>query len=393
MMRRVLADVWLAVTLLSSTPAFATQLYFGADLSFAGRMADCGARYRDTDGKVHDIYTIFKNHGANLIRFRLWTDGNRTGYSDLLDVERGIRNARALGMQVQLDFHYSDSWADAEHQVIPQSWEGITHPVTDGRVAQERTRSEDLIHDRELADTLYNYTYYILTTLAYQGLMPDMVQVGNEINPEMLGELNWEFVPTSQYNRPIDWQRDAMIINAGIKAVRDAGRKTQTRPRIMLQIAHTENVEPWIAAAAKAGVTDYDIIGISYYSRHVATELDELGAAIRRLRKAYPGKDVMVIETSYPWTSDPDRQRQSNPNADDLLPQYPATIDGQKRYLFDLTRTILEAGGDGLNYWAPDEIPTKCESRSHNSFALFDLDGNVLPGIDFMKVRVPEGAR
>ncbi len=49
-------------------------------------------------------------------------------------------------MQVLLDFHYSDSWADAGKQIIPAGWADI--------------------HDTDaLADTLYRYTAYILATL------------------------------------------------------------------------------------------------------------------------------------------------------------------------------------------------------------------------------------
>lgn len=377
-----------AAAIAFSQPVCAAALYFGADLSFAGQMADCGARYRDGDGKIHDIYTIFKNHGANLIRFRIWTEGNRTGYSDLLDVERGIRNAKALGLQVQLDFHYSDSWADAEHQIIPQGWAGIAHPITDGRPGAMPIHAQQLRYDRALADTLYQYTYYILMTLDRQGLMPDEVQVGNEINPEILGYSDWQIVPYSRYNRPIDWVRDAMIINAGIKAVRDAGANSATKPRVMLQIAHPLDVEPWFAAATKAGITDFDMIGVSYYAFHNSTAtFNDLGDVIRRLRRTYPGKMVEVIETGYPWTSDPDRLAHSNPNANDLLPQYPATPQGQKDYLFNLTRTILDAGGVGLNYWAPDQVPNKCNVHGNTAYSLFDADGHVLPGIDFMTVR------
>jgi hypothetical protein len=54
----------------------------------------------------------------------------------------------------------------------------------------------------------------------------------------------------------------------------------------------------------------------------------------------------------------------------------------------DLTRTVLEAGGDGVNYWAPDLVPNSCTVRNTGSrTAPFDLDGNVLPGIDFMQAR------
>jgi arabinogalactan endo-1,4-beta-galactosidase len=112
--------IFAAALALGSSPAFATQLYFGADLPYAGQMGDCGAVYRD-NGKPAGIFTVFKNHGANLIRVRLWTDGNTSPYSKLPDAMRVIRVAREKGMQVLLDFHYSDSWADAGEQIVPKA--------------------------------------------------------------------------------------------------------------------------------------------------------------------------------------------------------------------------------------------------------------------------------
>lgn len=385
----------LGAVLLLAVHAQARQLYFGADLSFANQMADCGAVYRDNDGVVKDVYTIFKKHGANLIRVRLWTDGNDTGYSNLGDVEKTIRLSHAAGMQVQLDFHYSDSWADANRQPVPAAWVGITHPNSNGLVQQSRTRAQDLAYDRALADTLYQYTYYILTTLDHQGLMPEQVQVGNEINAEMLAPRNWVLHPIGP-NRPIDWQRDAMIINAGIKAVRDAARTSSIKPKVMLQIAHPQSAEPWFAAATKAGVRDYDMIGISYYAFHYSPDdLAQTGEVIRRLRSTYPNKDVMVIETDYPWTSSFDLLRHSDyAYGTNLLPGYPASIEGQRKFLTDLARTVLDAGGSGVNVWAPDLVPNKCMNRGDGSVnALFDLDGNVLPGIDFMKNAAPAATR
>jgi arabinogalactan endo-1,4-beta-galactosidase len=354
--------------ILLSAQAQAMPLYFGADLSFAGQMADCGALYRDSDGQLKGIYTIFHQHGANLVRVRLWNDGNKSKYSNLNDVIRTMRNAKAEGMQVLLDFHYADSWADGGKQPIPKDWEDITDTG-------------------KLADTLYQYTYYILTTLARQDLMPEMVQVGNEINPEMLQKPGP--VPANgdiAVKPAINWARNAALINAGIRAVQDAGKATGTHPRIMLQIAQPENVEPWFADATRAGVTGYDMIGISYYGYQWSKlGLAQTGATIRRLRIAYPDKDVMLVETAYPWNSDPAGVH-SNLSAKALLPGYPATPEGQKKFLVDLTRTVLEAGGDGINYWAPDLVPNKCDARNRGSTtALFNFDSQLLPGIDFMR--------
>jgi arabinogalactan endo-1,4-beta-galactosidase len=346
--------------------ASATDLYFGADLSYANQIVDCGGIYRD-NGKPTDVYQIFKDHGANLIRVRIWTDGNTSPYSTLPDVIRTIRAAREKGMQVLLDFHYSDSWADAGKQIIPAAWADL--------------------HDTDaLADTLYRYTSYILATLDHQGLMPEMVQVGNEINPEMLMP---QAEPKGQdHPRSIDWARNAALINAGIRAVREAGAKSRIKPRIMLQIAQPEYVEPWFAAAAKAGVTDFDLIGISYYGHMWSTyDIPQTGETIKRLRSAYPNKDVMLVETAFPNGADLPGMH-SNLSAKAAMPGYPATPEGQKKFLVDLTKTVLAAGGDGVNYWGPDLVPNTCSSRNKGSrTALFDLDGNVMPAMDFMRAR------
>ena len=67
--------------------------------------------------------------------------------------------------------------------------------------------------------------------------------------------------------RPIDWSRNAKLLRAGIQAVRDAGARSAIKRKVMLHIAQPENVEPWFAAASKAGVRDFDFIGISYYRK------------------------------------------------------------------------------------------------------------------------------
>jgi arabinogalactan endo-1,4-beta-galactosidase len=359
-------SIFAALLALGALPASATDLYFGADLSYANQIVDCGGIYRD-NGKPADVYSIFKDHGANLIRVRIWTDGNKSPYSNLPDVIRTIRATREKGMQVLLDFHYSDSWADAGKQYTPKAWEDITD--TDA-----------------LADTLYRYTTYVLATLDHQGLMPEMVQVGNEINVEMLRKQDASETPGE--HTPINWERNARLINAGIRAVRDAGRASKIQPRIMLQIAQPENVEPWFAAATSAGVTDYDLIGISYYGHQWSTyDLPQLGDVIRRLRMTYRNKDVMLVETAFPNGADLPGMH-SNLNAKAEMPGYTATVEGQKKFLVDLAKTVLAAGGDGVNYWGPDLVPNTCSSRNTGSrTALFDLEGNALPGMDFMRAR------
>jgi arabinogalactan endo-1,4-beta-galactosidase len=351
-----------AAALVLTPPSQAAPL-MGADMSFVNEMEDCGAVYRE-DGAVKDPFAILKDHGATLVRVRIWHDASWTKYSNLADVKKTLARARARGLHTLLDFHYSDTWADGDKQIVPAAWANIKDTAV-------------------LADKLYQYTYDTLVALDHDGLMPDMVQVGNEINREMLE-------PEGTPPHAIDWTRNARLINAGIKAVRDAGAKSASLPKVMLHIAQPENVEPWFATAAKAGVRDFDAIGISYYAKWSKYPIAQLGVEIKRLRILYPGKQVVVVETAYPWTT---KWKDDLPNTlgeESVVPRYGATRDGQKAYLTDLADTVLANGGDGVVYWEPAWVSTDCRTpwgrgSTWENATLFDFDGELLPGIDFLK--------
>lgn len=351
-----------AFAALSTPSAEAGDLLFGADVSFANEMDDCGVVYREA-GKPVDLYALFKEHGANVARVRLWTQGNPTKYSTPADVARSLKRAKALGMKTLLDFHYSDWWADGGKQIIPAAWAKIDDP-------------------QKLADVLYRYTYDTLTALDAAGVMPDMVQPGNEINHEIMDKGPWK-------TGAINWQRNALLLNAAIRAIRDAGKKAGKNPKVMIQIAQPENNLPWYAAAAKAGVTDFDMIGISYYPKWSTNSLPGLGRTINMLRNTYPGKEVLVVETAYPYTS------KSNPAAtaladDNATPGYPVTPQGQKDFLIALGQTVIANGGVGVFTWAPDWVPQLCKKGPQHdvdwsTMTFFDDKGEVLPAIDHMR--------
>ena len=313
------------------------DFYFGADLSYVNEMEDCGAVFRQ-GGKRVDPYHLFADTGHNLVRLRLWNNPDWTTYSHFDDVRRSMRRAKASGQKVLLDFHYSDDWADGDKQWIPKAWENI--PTTEG-----------------LAAAVYQFTFDTLTKLAGEGLMPHMVQVGNETNKEMMGRKDWKWE-----TRTTDWVRNAALFNAGIRAVREAGKATSTAPKIMLHIAQPENAEPWFAKATEAGVTDFDYIGLSYYRKWSSQGLDGLNATIARLTATYQAK-VIVVETSYPWTTDGADEAANLLGPDTLIQEYPATPEGQLRYLVDLTQGVISHGGVGVVYWEPAWVSTSCKTR------------------------------
>ena len=343
---------WLPITglLFIGCQCYAQDIWRGVDLSYVNELEDCGAVYR-YKGKIAEPYRIFADKGANLVRLRLWHNPGWTEYSTHADVTKSIRRAKQHGMAVLLDFHYSDDWAHPGKQIIPAAW----------RTAKTT---------KELAQLLHEYTYETLMTLHAQGLLPEYVQVGNEINTELL--LTEEVAEDAEIN----WERNVVLLNAGILAVRRAAQESRTAIRVMLHIAQPENVEPWVNAAAAAGTLDFDIIGISFYSKWSKMSFNLMEHAVRRLRHQY-GKDVVVVETAYPWTV------RSNDSADNLLWKdsliqgYPATIDGQRRHLIDLMSAVLKGGGLGVVYWEPAWVSSRCSTRwgqgSHwENASLFD---------------------
>lgn len=335
------------------------SFYYGADLSYVNEMEDCGAIYTNSNGVVKDPYSIFKDAGANLVRVRLWHNPTWTNYSNYNDVKLTIQKAKANGMKVLLDFHYSDTWADPSHQQIPLAW------------------LNQIDNTPALGDLLYNYTYDTLNTLSNDNLLPDIVQVGNEINAMILqdGELQW----------PIDWERNSFLLNKGIKAIRDIS-VTKNKPiEVMLHIAQPENAIWWFSEATQEGVTDFDWIGLSYYPIWSDYNFNTLGGALSSLINTY-NKRLMIVETAYPFTLDFNDFNNNILGQNALIPGYEATQQGQLNYLNQLKNIIKTSGGEGLIYWEPAWVSMTtngCQGSAWENATLFDFNNKATLGMQF----------
>jgi len=262
---------------------------------------------------------------------------------------------------VLLDFHYSDTWADPDKQEIPGAW--LDH----------------IDNTPVLGGLIYNYTYSTLENLANDNLLPDIVQIGNEINPMILqhGELEW----------PIDWERNAALLNQGIKAVRDLSNELQKNIDVMLHIAQPENGLWWFEQATQNGVTDYDWIGLSYYPKWSEYKLDTVSQPLNTLITTY-NKRLMIVETAYPFTMDDVDSAGNILGQDALIEGYPATQKGQLDYLLKLKSVIKDVGGEGVVYWEPAWVSTGCSTPwgqgSHwDNATLFDHNNKPTLGMSF----------
>lgn len=342
-------------------PEKVISFYYGADLSYVNEMLDCGANYKNSEGIAQNPYKIFKEAGANLVRVRLWNNPTWSNYSNFEDVKKTISKAKAEGMKVLLDFHYSDTWADPAKQEIPAAWLNQINNTT------------------ELGTLLYNYTFDTLNELSNLNLLPDIVQVGNEINPMILqqGELKW----------PIDWVRNSILINKGIKAVRDISKAKNKNIEVMLHIAQPENGLWWFEQATKNGVTDFDWIGLSYYPIWSEYKLATLSTPLRTLVDTYK-KRLMIVETAYPFTLENADSANNILDSKALVTGYPATQIGQLNYLNKLKEIVKNSGGEGIVYWEPAWISTNCSTQwaqgSHwDNATLFDFDKKATLGMQF----------
>ncbi|MEM8909054.1 MAG: glycosyl hydrolase 53 family protein [Bacteroidota bacterium] len=351
----------------------AQSFYFGADLSYVNELEDCGAVYTE-DQVAKDPYVLFADHGCNLVRLRLWHSpvwyddlNNGQRYSDLADVKKSISRAKQEQLQVLLDFHLTDNWADPSNQLVPQAWLPI--------VADTPT----------LKDSLYNYIFSTLSELNNEGLLPELIQIGNETNKGIL------LSPEDNATWTLDWDRNATLFNAAIQAVQDFEQLTQNDLKIVLHIAGPDDAAWLMEGFVNSGVTDFDIIGLSYYwAWHLPTSIEATAQIIQSLKQLYPDKEVMIVETGYLWTTD--WQDDAANIIGETHPDYqPVSPIQQKQWLIDLTQAVIDANGTGVLYWEPAWVSTSCFTQwgqgSHQEHAtFFDFDHQLLipGGIEWM---------
>lgn len=242
----------------------------GADISFLPQIEDRGMKFYE-NGAETDAIALLKKHGFNYIRLRIFVNPENEkgyapgkGYCDLNYTLAMAKRVKDAGLKILLDFHYSDYWADPQQQFKPLAWQDLDY--------------------ESLKDSVQSYTTRVLLAFKQQGTLPDMVQVGNEINHGIL----W---PDGHIGHP---DQLAGLLKAGVKGIQMA----DTRIPVMMHLAlggQNEEAVFWLDNMIARGV-DFDIIGLSYYPRWHGT-LDDLYFNMHDLLKRY-NKPLNVVEYS-----------------------------------------------------------------------------------------------
>ncbi len=317
----------------------------GADISLLQQMEDSGVVYTE-NGQAKDPLAIFRNHGFNYMRLRLFhtPSGKGAQVNDLPYTLRLAQRIKASGFKLLLNFHYSDTWADPGHQRLPAVWQGMSH--------------------EQLVNQVFEYTRTVIEQFAEHDCLPDMVQIGNEIGGGML----WD---DGRLGSPAQWSKFADLVKAGARGVR-AGAGEGRPVEIMVHIARggDKRACAWFFDNLLAQGVAFDVIGLSYYPFWHGT-LDDLRENLESLARRYD-KGVIVVETGCNWGEGWDAVAGSD------SPD-PPTPEGQRVFVEALIRTAKAApNGRGVFYWAPEWIR---DGGPWHKRALFDETGEVLPGM------------
>ncbi|WP_329164425.1 arabinogalactan endo-1,4-beta-galactosidase [Streptomyces sp. NBC_01717] len=337
----------------------------GGDLSTLPKNEAHGATYRRATGTTGDAMSILKASGMNYVRLKVWVDP-ADGYNDKAHVLAMAKRAKALGMKLLIDFHYSDSWADPGKQNKPAAWAGHTY---------SRLRTD-----------VYDHTYDVLNALKAQGTTADMVQIGNEINAGML----WPEGSTD------NWSQLAGLLTSGANAAKAVSSST----KVALHLAEggdNAGTRWWFDNAVSYGVP-FDVIALSYYG-YWHGPLSDLQTNLDDAASRY-GKPVLVAETAYAHTlANGDTLANNIATPDQLVTGYPATPAGQAANLRDVMN-VVEAvpNGRGLGavYWEPAWTAVSgsgwdpADPASGNAWenqALFDYNATLLPAASWFSHR------
>ncbi|HCE59181.1 MAG TPA: hypothetical protein DER09_15440 [Prolixibacteraceae bacterium] len=329
------------------------EFAYGADLSLVKKLEDLGAVYT-INGKQKKVLPIFKENGYTWARLRIFHTPNNEGpVCNSLEYTVALaKMAKAEGFKIFLDFHYSDTWADPGKQFVPAAWDNLNFNV--------------------LADSVKIYTKKVLETMNKADVMPEMVQIGNEINNGML----WPYGKLYTDNGITNWKGLTDLIKAGIAGVKETNGGSSIK--IMIHAATGGNLEEsktFYSKMIENGV-QFDVIGLSYYPWWHGT-FDQLESNLASISKNF-SQEISLVETAYYSNG---YYPESGEWVLDVKP-YSPTKQGQYDFMVELaTRLKKYPKVKSVFYWEPETVVVPNSQIFYLGRSLFDEQGNAYKGI------------
>ena len=309
-----------------------TNFVKGADVGFLQGQERRGVVFHDRNGRERECLELLKNdYQMSAIRMRVWVNP-RGGDCDKNELLAMAKRVKALGMDLMVNFHYSDTWADPKQQGIPAAWKGHSY--------------------KQMKRDLREHTIDVLSLLKQNGITPRWVQVGNETANGMLWPMGHIEKNPKQY---------AGFIGAAYDAVKEVFPESIVI--IHLDRGHKQSLYDYNLDIVKKYGGKWDMIGMSLYPYWARKDHPELNPDsiitdcmrnIRYCSKKY-GCDVMIVETGF-----------------EVDEQHPELMEEGRR---QLTRIVREAQTEtdghcrGVFYWEPQCLPGGYKLGAFNSKA------------------------
>lgn len=320
---------------LTGPSAPAGKVLLGADISALAPPLRPGWRFPpyQEGGTPSDELAILERHGWTAYRLRVFVSPVRQAPDNSLANTLALaRRIKATGGLFLLDIHYSDTWADPQHQEIPLAWRGLSFD--------------------SLEKVVESYSRETIAALKTAGALPDWVQVGNEITRGTLWPLaqvnapgQTQYLAPEPYDSVVQWDHLTRVLKAGIRGVMAGAGDTP--PRIALHIDRGGDwaTTKWWFDHIEAAHVPYDIIAQSFYPPWRHGSLEDLWQNMNECAARYH-KDFAVVETGY----EPSHGSETNPY---ML--WPVTPEGRLQFMVDLVNTVRQAPrGIAVMYWQPE---------------------------------------
>ena len=274
----------------------------GSDVSWVTQMEASGFKFYNNSGVQQDLFTILGGKGINAIRLRVWVNPSG-GWCNTADVIAKALRAKAAGMSILIDFHYSDTWADPGHQTVPAAWSSLDFT--------------------DLMTTTYNYTQSTLNTLKSNGITPLWVQVGNETSNGMLWPDGEASLNMKQY---------AWLVNCGYNATKAVFPSCKVI--VHLANGYDNTTFRWLFDGLKANGGSWDVCGMSLYpsTTNWSTLDAECLTNMQDMVSRY-GKQVMLCEVG-------------------MEADQPTIAESFLKDIIAKTKSV--SGGLGVFYWEPE---------------------------------------
>jgi arabinogalactan endo-1,4-beta-galactosidase len=329
----------------------------GADFSHLAFFEGRGKVYKNS-GQVQDALAILKSRGLNCVRLRLFTSSAAQAQADPYNYTNNLAYTLPLavrvknaGLQLLLDFHYSDTWADPGHQAKPAAWASFT--------------------SAQLVQQMRSYSSNSIAAFKAAGAMPDYVQVGNEITGGML----WTNGAVPGADATAQWAQLGQLMKAAVQGIADAAGTSM--PKIIVHIDRGGNwaTTQWFFDNLNAQGVPYDIIGESYYPFWHGS-VSNVANCLTNAAKRYV-KPVVIAETAFPWT---------NSFWATNIYGIPPGTNGQVQFLVALSQIVKSVPGRlgaGIFWWGAEYQDAASVNEAHfDTASFFNSSGNVLPVAD-----------